>query len=399
MNAKLFSIVRVLLGVVLVGAGVVPVGGTATVPVSATVVSPPPPDADIVDDFNDGNDLNYWDGAMGALEEVSGDDSIARSFETVGSYAGQSLKLSYDLTKASSWNGYFLNLNTSAAITKNISAYKHLSFWVKGAVGGVEHLKIGLENTSLESTNRSRVAIYVNDYLDGGITNQWKKVSIPLAAFSGLNSFATAKTLTFVFERSYANPALHPSLAQSGSVFIDDVRFSSAVLPEVRIDHFGDVWGLNSMGGNWGDMRDVVRDTVSLPSDPFPYTMGSAYNVNLWDWQGHFCLFGGGNSGWTAYPVNLSDYRYLKFRAKARSGTENPKTFKLEIQSSNLRNYIASGLTTSDQTFTVDLNALGVDKTSIQQINIIYERFRVNGAGGNGVGYVYFDDFRFSVNP
>jgi hypothetical protein len=396
MNTKFFSIVRVLLAGVLVGAGVVPVGGTATVPVSATVISPPPPDADIVDDFNDGNDLNYWDGAMGALEEVSGDGSIAQSYETAGAFAGRSLKLSYDLTKASSWNGYFLNLNTDSAITKNISAYNQLSFWVKGAVGGVEHLKIGLENTSLESTNRSRVALYVNDYLNGGITNQWQKVSIPLTAYSGLNSFVTAKTLTFVFERSYADPALHPNLAQAATVFIDDVRFSSAVLPEVRVDYFNDAWGLNSLGANWGDMKGIGRAIEFVAGEATAYTMVSKYNVNVEAWQGHFCLFGGGNSGWGEYPVNLSNYRYLKFRARARSAGENPVSFKVEVNSTSI--YV-DNLTTTDKTFTLDLNASVPNRSAISKISIVYEKARVTSKGGSKAGVVYFDDIRFTVNP
>lgn len=392
MNTKLNSIARVILVVVLVGPGVLPVGGESTIQVTATVVPPLPPDADIVDDFNSGDDLNYWDGIMGAMEEVSGDASISRSFETAGAFDGHSLKLTYDLTKASHWNGYFLNLNTDTAITKNLSAYNQLSFWVKGGVGGVEHLKIGLENTSSDSTNRSRVAIYVNDYLDGGISNLWQKVSIPLTAFSGLNSFVTAKTLTFVFERSYADPFLHPNMSQAGSVYIDDIRFSSAVLPEVRIDYFGDAWGLNSMGANWGDMEGVGRSIVPVAGETNSYTLASQYNVSVKDWQGHFCLFGGGNSGWGEYPANLSSYRYLKFRARAQSATENPEIFKIELNSTPI--YV-SGLTTTDNTFVIDLNSYISIRSAISKMSIVYEKSKAVDKSG----VVYFDDFRFSVNP
>jgi hypothetical protein len=384
--------------------GLAPAGTKGTANVSAVVVSALPPDADIVDNFNDANDLDFWEGAMGAMEQVDGDGSIAHSFETVGAYEGTSLKLTYDLTQESEWNGYFINLNDSALITKNISSYQQISFWVKGSVGGVEHLKIGLENTSAEITLRNRVAVYVNDYHpDGKITSEWKKVSIPMAAFSGLDTLATAKTLTFVFEKSYVDPTLHPSLAQTGSVWIDDVRFSADALPEVRVDYFGDNLGLNALGGQWGSMGDAGVDAMisfaPAVAGSVPWTMLSEYNVNAVAWQGHYCLFGGGVTGWTAYPTNLSNYQYFKFRARVRSDTENPKTIKIEFDSTVRRVKNFTGLTSTFQTFSVDLVALSVDRSAIRQINIVYEKSRVTSFSGNKIGAVYFDNFEFSNMP
>lgn len=381
-----------------------PAATKGTAAVSAVVVSALPPDNDIVDNFNDANDLNFWQGGMGAMEQVDGDNSVSRSFETVGAYDGASLKLTYDLTQASEWNGYFINLNDSAIITKDISAYKQISFWVKGSAGNVEHLKIGLENTSAESTQRNRAAIYVNDYHpDGRVTNEWKKVSIPLAAFSGLNSFVTAKTLTFVFEKAYADPAIHPALAQTGSVWIDDVRFSTDVLPEVRVDYFGDNYGPNALGGQWGSMgvngMDAEMSYVPALEGATPWTMLSEYNVNSASWQGHYCLFGGGVTGWTAYPINLSNYQYLKFRVRARSDLENPKSFKIEFDSSVRRIKYVDNVSSIFQTITIDLGLISLDRTAVRQINIVYEKNRINSKGGNKLGAVYFDNIEFSNTP
>lgn len=385
-------------------------GGTSVTKEVTATVGTGAPDGDIVDDFNDGNNRNYWDGVMGVTEETASAGSINHSYVTAGAYGGKSLALTYDLTKASNWNGFYLMLNNEFSITKNISAYKHLSFWVKGAVGGKEHLKIGLENTSANSTNRNRAAIYVNDYLDGGITTGWKKVSIPLGAFSGLNSLATAKALSFVFEKDYVDPARHPALAKTGTVYIDDVRFSTTELPVLRIDPFGDNWGLNALGGNWGNMKmdghvDPTMGFSSSIAGAVAWTLVSNYDVQTaGSWQGHYCLFGGGVSGWDVYPVSVSHYRYFKFSLKAKSATENPESIKIELKSGNLiAPLVITGITPTFQTMSIDLNAAAlqpfVDKTAFMQINIVYENTRIGAAGGDKKGTLYFDHFEFSTTP
>lgn len=381
--------------------GAVDAAGSA-VNVSATVLSPPAPDADIVDDFNDGNDLNYWDGSMGAMEPVVGENSIVRSFVTSGALggSGNSLRLDYNLNMLSEWNGYFLKLNNETVVAKDLSAYRHLSFWVKGSVGGVEHLKIGLENTSAEGTGRNNAFLYVNDYLDGGITAEWQKVSIPLDAFANLDSKANAKTLTFVFERAYVNEG---GLPLSGAVFIDDVRFSDVALDTLRIDHFGDNWGWSAMGGNTGDGgNNGATASHSLSNVPgtyptFPRSFKSVYNVTpAGSFSYHFIMLGGGIDGWTAVPVDCSAYKYLVFSARAQSALENPIKFKIEVKSSGkVINLVVSGLTPTFQKYYADLSLLPtflIDRTTINQITITYENFRVT----NKAGVVYFDDIGFS---
>lgn len=373
---------------------------TATA-VATALVTTGAPDADILDDFNDNNDTNYWDGGMGTMEASPGNDSISRSFDTAGAFSGRSLKLAYNLNSASDWNGYFLLLNNSIGVTKNLSGYRHLSFWVKGSVGGVEHLKIGLENTSAPAGGRNRAGLYVNDYLDGGITNDWQKVSIPVAAFANLDGLTNAKTLTFVFERSYADAM---GYSRTATVLIDDIRFSGVSLGVLRVDHFGDNWGPSALGGNWGGMGSGVSPTLTF--DPAVFrtssrSLRSNYNVSSsFSWQGHWLVLGGGASGFTAVPVNAFNYRYFRFYARARSAGENPGSFKLEIESPGRRAIIIlTGLTTSFLPYVVDLNnpsvASQVDKTSIQQINIVYENTRAV----NKIGAVYFDDIEFSETP
>lgn len=403
-------------------------GAVANSAVSATavVIPSPPPDADIVDDFNDGDDTNYWNGGMGAIS--NGLTSISRSFEMLGAHSGsgRSLKLAYNFnTTTATWSGYYLNLNNDALVTKNISAYRQLSFWVKGGTGGVEHLKIGLENTSSDAGGRNRATLYVNDYLDGGITNVWRQVVIPLDAFANLDSLANAKTLTFVFEKSYAdNEGM--SLTEK-TVFVDGIRFSAVTLPVLRVDHFGDKLGANALGGNLGDLTTFDGGATASSSivstttaDPYPYSLKSNYNVNIppdppkRDWSGHVLIFGGGNTekiingnltppGWIPEPINLSRYQTLRFYAKAVAGG-NPVKFKIELLSgsSNSAVYEVAGITTNWAPYSITLASPAggtIDKTAINQMNIIYEKWRLGGAGGNLSGTVYFDKIEFSENP
>ena len=271
-------------------------------------------------------------------------------------------------------------------------------------MGGVEHLKIGLENTS--NTGRNRASLYVNDYLDGGITNGWQKVSIPLDAFANLDNRTNGKTLTFVFERSYADAS---GFSRAGAVYIDDVRFSNISLGTVRIDHFGDNWGWGALGGNTGDGGLGGTANHSYTNAPgtynvYPWAFQSGYSVPaVNNFSYNFIILGGGADGWTAVPCNFSAYRYFKFWARAASAGANPVSFKIEIQSTGHTSpplqLIIGGLTTTYQLFEVDLNSSSVapyiDKTAIKQIAIVYENFRVT----NKSGTVYFDDFEFSANP
>ena len=379
---------------------------SSTVNASAVVTPPVPPDADIVDDFDFDKDANYWTGTNGLMEEFGENKSITNSFVTADAHAGRSLQLTYNLNTSSSWNGYFLTLNNLVAVTKNISGYQQLSFWVKGAVGGVEHLKIGLENNSSVAAGRYRASLYVNDYLDGGITNGWQKVTIPLGAFANLDSLTNVRTLTFVFERAYADVS---GLSRTGAVLVDDIRFSAVSAGPLRVDHFGDKWGANALGGNIGDLTTATGATASssmdlLTSDAFPYSFKSVYNVNFTaprqDWSGHFFVFGGGDTGWVAEPINLSGYRTLQFSALAVVGG-NPNKIKIEILSGVGQSaaYEVVGLTTTGWgSYSVTLASPSsgtIDKTSVKQMNIIYEKWRVDGAAGNRSGTVYFDKIQF----
>ncbi len=369
---------------------------TASIGVGATVVLTP-----TIDNFDDGNDLNLWGGPMGTVPDAS----IVRTYDDVIKHGttGRSLKLTYNMAIAGEGYGaFFVKVGPAGPGGDgqvNITADRQLTFWIRGAVGGVEHLKIQLTNASSEAGGRKRAHVYVHDYLDGGITTGWQPVHIPLDAFANLSSLSNVTEITFVFEKSYVElPG--SGFAMSGSVYIDDVAITADPLTALRIDHFGDGWGWGALGGNQGSFG-----TSTLTYDPATFfgaarSLRSVYNVSATppgnpDFAGHFFILGGEASGWTPTPVNVSRYRYLRLRARANSATENPENLRLEVLSAaGQANLAIVGLTTGWQQFIFDMNAIPgtLDKTTVRQISIVYLR----GVSTDQSGVVYFDDIEFS---
>jgi hypothetical protein len=360
--------------------------------VTFDVVSAPVTDPDMLADFNAGSDTDNWTGPMGAMP----DTSITKTYDNTVFHGstGSSLKLAYDLNAAGSgWNGYWLKLTAMDGthdVAKDISSYKYLSFWVKGAVGGTEHMKIQIANKSTNAARKSAF-MYVNDYLDGGITNAWQEVKIPLDGFANLDGVTNAIELDFVFEASYATAA---GFSKTGTVYIDDVKFFTTSLGYVRVDHFGDTYGWSAVGGNSGSMNTSTMAYDGTIYHNFKNSLKSTYDVTATSpgWCGHYFLLGGGSDGWTAEQCNFSAYTKLTMWVKANSSTENPGKVKIEIANGTATASVyLSGITTSWAKYSIDLSAAGVDKTKIKQFNIIYE----NSQATNKVGTVNFDEVQF----
>lgn len=355
-------------------------------------------DLDLLADFNanNGSDINNWNGPMGPMP----DDTIAHSYDDTVFHgaSGKSLKLDYDVSTIDSWNGFWIKLAAQTGDPLNpddtpvdISGYEYLSFWIRGAVGGTEHLKIAMANDS-SNADRKSAFLYVTDYLDGGITNVWQEVKIPLDAFANLDGVTNVNEIAFVFENAYATTA---GFATSGIVNIDDMKFFSTSLGYVKVDHFGDNYGWLALGGNMGSMGVATNTFDSTEYHNFPYSLKSTYDVNPpnQDWAGQFMLFGGGADGNEAQNCDFSDYTNLTLWVKANSDTENPENIKLEIVygTASTVNVVLSGITTSWQQYTINLTDEGIDKTSIKQINIIYEMWRA----ADDAGILFFDEIQF----
>lgn len=395
----------------------------------------------LLDDFATGTGTNVWNDITGTFksEGTPSDPTFPEGSCTV-SYTnnptemygstGHSLKLNYDVSayrgsgdeREGSYAGYFSKLGSGS-----LSAYTTLSFYVKGQVGG-ETFKIEFKNNSStsyyyddpndpEKTHyyRNKAQIYVTDYLDGGVTTNWQLVTIPLRNFANLDGWSSMKEFIITFENL---ASYHNSSPAQGAIYIDEIRFGAPVINDIRIDHFGDNVYLCALGGGMGNMpnepptqpySDIsFSNTVSHNSPnsllseyytfPFPY------------WAGAFIIFGGGNAddslgvleypdkmGFIGVPQNFSDYNYLSFYIRAKSSTENPVTLKVELPSnSGTSSVYITGVTTGWQLARLPLSSFtGLDKSTIKQVNFVYEFTPIVLDGGNWAGGVYIDELQF----
>ncbi|MEK7813718.1 MAG: carbohydrate binding domain-containing protein, partial [Candidatus Desantisbacteria bacterium] len=351
----------------------------------------------VLDDFNDGNFVNSsggLGGGFGSLPPANTATGICKANiynanpDNVKGKNRFSLGLTYDVSNSESFSGYFSKLEG-----KDLSKLKYLSFWVKGGTGG-ELFKIELKNNGT-NTDRNRAAVYVTDYLDGGVTTGWQKVVIPLDAFANINDWTNMKEFVVIFENYQSSTNGSPL---NSTIYIDDILFGTYFIGCVRIDHYGDRLGINALGGNIGDMdSEGGSKTCSIATSTYhtnPNSLLSEYDVAA-GWAGMFSIFGGGENGWTAIFHDFTAYDKLTFWIKAKADTENPKKMKIEIGDRycnyNRFNRI-DNITTDWQKFSLLLTDFPpIDKKSIKHMNFVYE----NSQAEDKIGGVYIDEVQF----
>jgi hypothetical protein len=351
----------------------------------------------VLDDFNDGGKLNNWGYNTGAFNSTGASciDSRDATSPQEGLFC---LKLDYDVSTSASYAGYWSLLGG-----EDLGGYTTISFWVKGTVGG-EFFKVELKNNSADN-NRNRAAVYVTDYLDGGVTTSWQKVTIPFHNFVNLDNWNNMKELVFVFENSQS--VTNGSLTQ-GIIYIDKISFGSSSVDEVRIDYFGDKLGTCALGGNIGDMQPSQTppapqySTHSFTTNEYvssPGALESTYDVTSDSWGGQYIIFGGGADGWTEISHDFSGYNYVTLWIKVKSATENPKILKVEVVDRASPPFPAvylKKMTTSWQRYPIPLSAFaGLNKKNISKMTFVYEDWRIQNEGGSKTGVLYIDDLQF----
>ncbi|MEM2679212.1 MAG: cohesin domain-containing protein [Candidatus Hadarchaeales archaeon] len=157
----------------------------------------------IVDDYNDGSGPNNLGGGCGIMDpDPNGGPEWITEEYVGGAYEGLGcLKLTYN-RGTSSWVGYWSFLHPDQHGI-DVSGYKYLSMYVKGASGG-ESFRVELK----DSSNK------VSKQVISGITSSWKEFRLDLSGFSGV-SLTSLAMVNFVMD-------LPPN---SGTVYIDLVRF------------------------------------------------------------------------------------------------------------------------------------------------------------------------------
>ncbi|MBP9865942.1 MAG: hypothetical protein KBC91_06035 [Candidatus Omnitrophica bacterium] len=167
----------------------------------------------VVADFDTGDKPNNIGGDFGGWDKDPNDDTqgTQMSFEpddAMGDPAGYSIRLDYDVDSPNpAYNGFWMKLNGEDA-----TAYNTLTFYVKGdaAAGFTKRVKLELK----DMTNKP------SPYIVTGITDQWKKVSIPFEKFRRITDWKSLNEFVFVFDDINSSP-------KTGTVFIDQVALSA----------------------------------------------------------------------------------------------------------------------------------------------------------------------------
>jgi len=165
----------------------------------------------LVDDFNRKENFNNLSGPFGSWNVFYSDpeqycrDEFSET-ERVGDN-GYGLKLSYDVeTPFSAYNGFFTNL-----MGIDISGYKYIVFSIKGDKDAGFTTRVNLElKNHMGQIGRMTLE---------GITDEWRKISVPVNKFIGITEFKDMKEFVIVFSDIGVDKKV-------GVIYIDDIYFA-----------------------------------------------------------------------------------------------------------------------------------------------------------------------------
>ncbi|MCM8783168.1 MAG: hypothetical protein NC818_00090 [Candidatus Omnitrophica bacterium] len=119
---------------------------------------------------------------------------------------GCSMQIMYDVDSVNpAYNGFWMRLEGV-----DLSAYKAISFWLKGDEmrGFTKVFKVELKNTKG----------HLGKYYVTEVTKDWKEIVIPLDKFAGLEDRTSMHEFVIVFEDRVATK-------KEGAIYIDDITF------------------------------------------------------------------------------------------------------------------------------------------------------------------------------
>lgn len=170
------------------------------------------PNEVVVADFDTGDKPNNLGGDFGGWDKDPNDDTqgTQMSFEAddaLGDPAGYGIRLDYDVDSPNpAYNGFWMKMNGA-----DVSQYNTLTFYVKGDAnaGYTKRVKIELK----DMTNKP------SPYIVTGVTEQWKKISIPLEKFRRITDWKHMNEFVIVFDDINSSP-------KTGTIFVDQITFS-----------------------------------------------------------------------------------------------------------------------------------------------------------------------------
>ena len=399
----------------------VAITGQATIPFTPGAV---------LDNFNADSPLNAWNCSTGTFGSILTTKTNPGYCTKSWDAAGQALKLTYDITQTNSYSGYFTQLGGGS-----LAGYTAVSFYVKGSAGR-EFFKVELKNTGTtkywdanDATHyyRNAASVYINDFLVGGVTTTWQKVTIPLNNFANLDGLTSMKELVFTFENTQST--LNDHSPAKSAIYIDSIVFETAAtfpVSIVKADAFGDKLFSNSLGGNIGVSGSDSTATLSFAA--LSDANHTSLNALKYDYDVHlpgsyiaaFFIFGGGytddtvekpdKGGWLKVSQNLSAFNYITFWARAGNDATNPTGFKVELHDFSgvgtgepFYTISWSGdsqhLTTNWQKYKIplsyfaDFDSIILDKTRVSEMVFTIEYY--NTPTGKEIGTMYIDDVQF----
>lgn len=324
---------------------------TTTVFTDANVYVKNPPIL-LVDNFDDGTPPNELGAGYGAFGSNGGGASILHTSTVTYGSSGCSLEITYNVNTSGSYSGLWMKFSNTGGI--NLSMYKYLSFYVRGLQGG-ELFKVELK----DGTKTAKV--YITEYLDGGVTTEWKKVVIPLDNFVNIQNWNNITEFTIVFEEAQSTQNGSP---KSSKIYIDNITFGEQFQGVCRVAHFGHKFNIAALGGNFG-VTEGNSNTHSYDFDSSNYS-GFPYGLKFWttnyssNWGGIYIIVG---DGWTKVSKNFSNYDRFTFYVKATVNINNNGSngCKVEFKRNNSSiHQVLYNVSTNWQKITINLPS---DKT------------------------------------
>jgi len=159
----------------------------------------------------EGPHFNNVGGQFGIWELNPSDDSQSCSMKIVSDGAvgsATSIQLRYDVESANTaYNGFWMSLENA-----DLSDFNTFNLYVKGdaGLGYSKRLKIELKSKGVSSA-----------YIISGVTDEWKKFSIPFNRFKKIKDWQHVDEFVIVFNDTTSRPAI-------GSIYIDDISVSKS---------------------------------------------------------------------------------------------------------------------------------------------------------------------------
>jgi len=266
------------------------------------------------DDFND----QEYDTNLGGSEGVMSDGGLydpTISFVTgANAYEGYALSIQYSFV-SNSWCGYWSYFRADES-GHDVSAYTHLTMWVKGASGG-EKFKVELKDTS-----NAQAAVYLTslENFQTGAKTSWSKAEFPLSRFSGVN-LKSLKQVNIVFDQE----------PYSGTIYIDQIKFVELPLPPSPVIATPSSDNLGSGDRFYVDV--VVQPAGAIGGVQFDMSFDPAFlmveNVeegNLLGskrtdtWVGYWTMMRADRGGY-----DVSGYSALRIKAKGEIGGKSSR--------------------------------------------------------------------------